>query len=87
MNTGTQEAAREENRRGYADQMRWLQRQGLSIPEARQALESRLATLDRSEYNGGGNAATCDYIERLKLAAERAGWHGPECEDEETQQP
>ncbi len=58
--------AREENRRGYADQMQWLQ--GKSIPEARQALAARLASLERSEYNGGGNAATCDYIERLKLA-------------------
>jgi hypothetical protein len=55
--------AMEENRRGYADQMRWLQ--GKSIPEARQALDARLASLERSEYNGGGNAATCDYIERM----------------------
>lgn len=70
MSDGTRTAADEgweENRRGYADQMRWLQ--GKSIPEARQALEARLASLERSEYNGGGNAATCDYIERLKLAA------------------
>jgi hypothetical protein len=59
---------REENRRGYDDQMQWLQ--GKSIPEARHALAERLATLASSEYNGGGNAATCDYIERLKIRGE-----------------
>jgi len=54
----------EEERKGYADQMRWLQ--GRSIAEAEQALEARQATLADIAYNRGGNAATTDYIEQMR---------------------
>lgn len=46
--------------RGYRDQRDWLQ--GKSIPEAQQALQARLATMEWNDYNIGGNRATADYI-------------------------
>jgi hypothetical protein len=50
----------EEQRKGYQDQMAWLQ--GKSIPEAYQALDARQATLGDIAYNRGGTLATADYI-------------------------
>ncbi len=48
--------------RGYREQSAWLE--GKSLAEARQALESRRATLAPDVYNDGGTQATIDSIAR-----------------------
>lgn len=50
--------------RGYKDQAAWLE--GKTLAEAEQALSARTDTLGRGAYNMGGDAATHDYIERLR---------------------
>ncbi len=60
-NTELMDSMIDANRCGYNDQMEWLK--GKTVAEARQALDARRASLEPSEYNKGGNAATCDYIE------------------------
>ena len=54
----------EDERKGYAEQTHWLR--GHSIPDAVHALAERRATLESNAYNRGGNAATADYIERIR---------------------
>lgn len=65
--TTEMDVAIEDERRGYRDQMRWLQ--GKSIPAAGHALAARLATLTGDSYNCGGNAATADYITHMRTWA------------------
>lgn len=58
----------EEERKGYAEQMHWLR--GKSVPDAKHALRERRASLEVNPYNCGGNAATADYIERMRTLAD-----------------